>query len=323
MPFWRFLGAIALTLWAVPAFAQRTFDEVGIRALGMAGAFVGVADDATAVFWNPAGLATAGPIGATIGSTRLRFGNFDAPPESGPLSHDSEFSSIGSWPLGVSYERRRTRTLGTDSLGQVQAASFETVQLGVTILQSIAEGVVIGSTLKYVRGRVGSEAAFGSSAGDALDSVGNVETKNGNAFDFDLGVMIDMKRVRFGLASRNMREPAFTDLAGTETRLKRAVRIGLGVLPTDGLTLAIDLDLDTVDLRGDLRRVIAFGGENRLGKRLAIRAGVRRDLEGSGRVVGAMGASVVIRQGLWLEGYVARGAHDGERGFGIGLRAGS
>ena len=70
MPFWRFLGAIALTLWAVPASAQRTFDEVGIRALGMAGAFVGVADDATAVFWNPAGLATAGPIGATIGSTR-------------------------------------------------------------------------------------------------------------------------------------------------------------------------------------------------------------------------------------------------------------
>ena len=38
-----------------PAFSQ-SFDLVGTRALGMGGAFVAVADDASATWWNPAGL---------------------------------------------------------------------------------------------------------------------------------------------------------------------------------------------------------------------------------------------------------------------------
>ena len=37
--------------------AAQHFEDVGIRAQGMAGAFVAVADDATATWWNPAGLA--------------------------------------------------------------------------------------------------------------------------------------------------------------------------------------------------------------------------------------------------------------------------
>ena len=41
---------------AGPAGAQ-TFEAVGTRAAGMAGAFVAVADDASAAYWNPAGFA--------------------------------------------------------------------------------------------------------------------------------------------------------------------------------------------------------------------------------------------------------------------------
>src|SRR5215207_4253179 len=36
----------------------QTFGGVGTRAEGMGGAFVAVADDASAVYWNPAGIAT-------------------------------------------------------------------------------------------------------------------------------------------------------------------------------------------------------------------------------------------------------------------------
>src|SRR5437879_1087620 len=50
--------AIATIAFASLTFAQR-FDDVGVRAQGMAGAFVAVADDASATWWNPAGLATA------------------------------------------------------------------------------------------------------------------------------------------------------------------------------------------------------------------------------------------------------------------------
>ncbi len=60
------------------------FESVGERALGMAGAFVAVANDSTAVHWNPAGLVHGGPAGMTIGWDRFHFGNSDLPAVAGP-----------------------------------------------------------------------------------------------------------------------------------------------------------------------------------------------------------------------------------------------
>ncbi len=40
---------------SVPVYAQ-VFEAVGVRALGMGGAFVAVVDDATANYWNLVGL---------------------------------------------------------------------------------------------------------------------------------------------------------------------------------------------------------------------------------------------------------------------------
>ena len=57
------LALLGSLLWSGPALATRYAGEflrigVGARALGMGSAFVGLADDGTAAFWNPAGLAT-------------------------------------------------------------------------------------------------------------------------------------------------------------------------------------------------------------------------------------------------------------------------
>jgi hypothetical protein len=44
---------------AIPSLASaQLFETIGIRAQGMAGAFVAVADDASATWWNPAGIAS-------------------------------------------------------------------------------------------------------------------------------------------------------------------------------------------------------------------------------------------------------------------------
>src|SRR6202011_2441845 len=59
------LLALLLVIAAAPVRAQQ-YESVGIRAQGMAGAFVAVADDATATWWNPAGLATGAYFNAVI-----------------------------------------------------------------------------------------------------------------------------------------------------------------------------------------------------------------------------------------------------------------
>ena len=58
----KILAIALLCFWVRGAAAQEeraidNFAGVGVRAMGMGGAFVGVADDFTAMYWNPAGLA--------------------------------------------------------------------------------------------------------------------------------------------------------------------------------------------------------------------------------------------------------------------------
>ena len=58
----KILVIALLCVWVRGAVAQEeraidNFAGVGVRAMGMGGAFVGVADDFTAMYWNPAGLA--------------------------------------------------------------------------------------------------------------------------------------------------------------------------------------------------------------------------------------------------------------------------
>ncbi|PWT84196.1 MAG: hypothetical protein C5B57_05305, partial [Blastocatellia bacterium] len=49
---------IALATIAPSAARAQVYETAGIRAQGLGGAFVAVADDATATWWNPAGLAS-------------------------------------------------------------------------------------------------------------------------------------------------------------------------------------------------------------------------------------------------------------------------
>src|SRR5262249_40933463 len=85
------------------AAAQQVLESAGSRALGMGGAFVAVANDATAVYWNPAGLAFGPTAGATVGWTDFHTGNQLGPPTVGPSERTSKFVSLGTMPLGLSY----------------------------------------------------------------------------------------------------------------------------------------------------------------------------------------------------------------------------
>ena len=321
------LCALSFALGAVlvprPAFAQFAFESVGVRALGMGGAFVAVANDPTAVYWNPAGLPSGGPAGMTVEWNRFQTGNHDAPPVPGPSDTSGTLVSMATWPLGISYGRLRSTVLVPGPAGGPPAAQrLDVFQLGGTIVQTVAPGVVIGSTLKYLRGSVATGPVGGLTVGDALSQGASFEGPNNNKFDMDVGVMADIHYVRLGLTSRNLLEPELTDAAGNAIPVRRQTRAGLAVLPTDGLTLAMDVDLNTVDLRDGLRRMIALGGESRLGSHVAVRGGYRWNLEGDHQQAGSLGLSVALHPHAWVDGYYTIGRRDEDRGFGIGLRAG-
>lgn len=320
----RVLGGLALIL-AVPAsvLGQTTYESVGSRALGMAGAFVAVADDATAAYWNPAGLATGTPAGGTVEWVRFHNGDRRLAPKAGPGLRTATFSAVGSWPLAVSYGRLTTTVVTLREPGMLVTERLATSQYGVTVLQTVVQGLVVGSTLKYVRGSVSEGPAEGLTVGEVLDVGAALDGRSSGAFDLDVGIMADLQKLRVGVSWKNLRTPSFTGTSGTAVELPRLARLGIAVLPTSGLTLAMDVDLDTVDLRDGLRRMIATGGEGRLGARLTVRGGVRWNLEGEARrPVAAVGASILLQRGLWLDAHLTRGGIDEDRGFGFALRAG-
>jgi hypothetical protein len=314
---------LALVL-AIPlaAAAQAPFEVVGSRALGMAGAFVAVADDATAAYWNPAGLATGTPVGATIEWARFQNGNQTGPLTAGLGRRASTFSSLGSWPLALSFGRAAATTTVDSPSGTLSARRQSWSQYGVTILQTLVPGLVVGSTLKYVRGDVTSTPVSGLSVAEAFDAAGRAEGRARGAFDLDVGLMADLERVRVGIVWKNLRRPVVGEIEGTSIRVPRLARFGLAVLPAAGVTLAMDVDLDTVDLRDGLRRMIALGGEGPAGSRVAWRGGVRWHLEGDRAPLVAVGASWLLRTHVWVDGHFTHGRSGADRGFGFALRAG-
>jgi long-subunit fatty acid transport protein len=89
----RKLGLVLLAIAAVGslAYAQQDYDfnimGTGARARGMGGAFIGVADDATAVGWNPAGIAQLDKPEASV------VGAFTMVKYTGEMTFDTETDS--------------------------------------------------------------------------------------------------------------------------------------------------------------------------------------------------------------------------------------
>lgn len=307
---------------ATQASAQATFEAVGSRALGMGGAFVAVADDPTAVFWNPAGLASGQPGGVTIEWVRFRFGNHEAAPSSGPWQRSAKFVSLGTWPIGLSMATFDETQLVPGPADALESHRFSTKHYGATVLQTLVDGLVVGTTLKYVRGTVATGPALEGSAGEALDAAGDRDGVSSGTVDLDASAMLDGRVFRLGWTLRNLRSPRFKGPAGSEIQLERQSRVGLSILPADGLIFAVDLDVETADRLTGPRRMLAVGAEHVLTPRFAVRGGARWNLRGTRTAVGTVGASFALKAGAWLDGHLTHGRARGERGFGVALRAG-
>jgi hypothetical protein len=327
----RVVNFLAVVAWvlalACPSSARaQPYEAVGLRALGMGGAFVAVADDASAVYWNPAGLATGRFFSFVFDGGRV---DSDVEPiGAGPVRAGGRLSgsllALGTPPLGVSYYRLTSvaARVTPEATGETaDLARLRTSHVGVTLVQTLIDGLHLGGTLKYVHG-TGASAGPLSAPDDALRAAAALPDDGEGAFDVDLGLMADLGRARAGLAVRNLLEPTFRLAGDREVSVGRQVRAGVAVFPTDTLSLAADADLTTsTDLTGE-RRSLAFGAEQRVWReRVGVRGGVRLSTIGEARTTLTAGASVAVRTGVYADGYVALGTGRlAASGGGVGVR---
>jgi hypothetical protein len=158
----------------------------------MAGAFVAVADDATAFHWNPAGTVKGGPISVTVGWDDLQFGDSKAPPFRVPPAARTSSLRFSASPLGVSY--------GYMKLAQVVAVREDGTSRGrvpdhppsgrhdfVAFVQRLA--------WEELANTCAGQAAIGETFAFTADEVLNQGLDFGGpkdgAFDVDAGVMAD------------------------------------------------------------------------------------------------------------------------------------
>jgi hypothetical protein len=274
----------------------------------MGGAFVAVASDSSAMWWNPGGLA-AGPF---LDMALARA--FTEAEELLPSwQHRTSSFTIATPPFGLGYYRFRLTDIQPFSPtggaprdreeGGVgtPARSLSASQLGVTLVHTLTSGVHAGTTLKYLRGTLDAGATQ-------------------SRFDVDVGVLAVAGAVRLGAVVRNLGEPDFEDF-----RLPRQWRVGAafdaeraGGAP---LTVAVDADVRTYDAGTGDRRAVAAGVERWFqGRRFGVRGGGRFNTVGRRERSATVGASVAVRSGVYVDGYGVKGGSADEEGWGLAAR---
>ena len=313
--------SVLLCLIAWPrALGAQAIETVGERAMGMGGAFVAVADDSTATWWNPGALAAGPFLDVAAGWSRSEFREDGA--THGRVTVTAV--SLSTPPVGVSYYRFRitniqpagptvTPPVGRQDrrVGVVQSVAMH--DLGVTLLTSVFTGVHVGTTLKFLRGHVEQPTGDGPGQGQ---------------FDGDVGVLAVAGPWRLGGVIKNLRAAEFEDAAGRDAfRLPRQGRVGVAF---DGAArrgseaawmVSADVDVARYAAGTGDRRVIAAGAERWwFGKRIGVRGGARFNQVGQKERSATAGVSAAIRSSLFLDAHAVAGGSDDERGVGIAAR---
>ncbi len=309
------LGPVFLLASTSLATAQ-VFEAVGTRALGMAGAFVAVSDDASAAYWNPAGLAAGAFFSLVVDQAVLKSlpGGPGSRGESADLA--GTFAGLSTNTFAASYYRLRINEIApsTGTAASAMSSSIVTHNVAVTTARVVTRSVSVGSTVRYVR------ASYG--AGQRAD----VPARRGqNKVDVDVGIKVGGERVQAGLVARNLLKPSLKGLDGSSLQMARQVRAGLSVKATRGLRVAGDVDLNRLQTVSGDRRHVALGAEQWLADWLAVRGGTRVNLAahtGTGRAVGALGISLALTAGVYLDGHMTRGRGSRERGWSLAGRVG-
>jgi hypothetical protein len=238
------LSAVAMAdgIGAFSAFKN----GVGARALAMGGAFVAVANDATAACWNPAGL-------ATLNDTRLAGMSTDLYGLGATHQYVGAVTTIANLGVGLGWERAAIDGQAVDGTGTPGATFTWTEQAIVgSLATNVMDVAMAGANVKYYM----ADSGLGDTA---------------SGFGFDLGVLVSLGDMFvIGVNAKDLAGSGLAWDGGANDVISGLYKAGLAMkLAEDKLVLATDVDFDNSGL-GDTHVGVEFQVINEL----ALRGGV-------------------------------------------------
>jgi long-subunit fatty acid transport protein len=216
--------------------------EQGARALGMGGAYAALADDASSMWWNPAGLARAQYREASVTHAKFvesivtQYVNFIY-----PVSKE-----IGSFGASFTY----MNIPGIDGFDAAKGSSGKITVNGFAASlaygRELIEHLTAGVNFKYI--------------GQKLD------TDSGKAFAADLG--LQYRQEKFGLGASVQNVGKSLEMAGTSSPLPKIWRAGVFYNPHEKITFSLD---EEKAQEGEFR--FHIGSEWRVSNHFALRGG--------------------------------------------------
>jgi F plasmid transfer operon protein TraF len=323
-----------------PAAGAQPTDTIGVRAQGMGGAFTAVADDATASWWNPAGMAGGAFFNALIEAGSHQQPSSDrtdgGDPQSAWRAEVRSFAvafpalALSYYHLRVSEIQPQTSTVTTPGVRQeggateVRLRSTVLNQFGTSVGQSLGSKLVLASTFKVVN--LGTASAVQPAATGSLDAATSIDPSGETHVGLDVGAMVVLGRARIGLMVRNaFTEPEFG--SGVDAfKLRRTARVGMALSSgTRGVigaaTVSVDADLtNTTTVLGDERRLAAGGELWTSGRTFGVRGGVGVNTIGDRRTTLSGGLSAALKKGIYADGELTGGSDEGRHGWGVAIR---
>ncbi len=254
-------------------FHQLNITGTGARAAGMGGAFIGVADDATAISWNPAGLTQLERTEASVVG-RYVFENVEYSDKSAPENNQSESQthpvfnfgsfaipfSAGQWKIVIAAAYQRQ----LDFYNKQKSATAEVEETGGA--DAVSPGIAVGFG-NILSAGLAANFWFGHDVykTTSLPAKDNTISYDGTAdgLNFLVGILLDLDGLRkpiplkIGASIRTPFDlnfdydlkftPPFLDTysslkASTTQEMPLMIGIGASWRPWENLTLSVDYE---------------------------------------------------------------------------------
>lgn len=127
-------GLLATTfILSTSPLSAQTFGQIGERAQGMGGAFVAIADDASAIYWNLAGLATGAYFDVQLGfSSQGKTAGQQTPARVTFAGAAMTALALGYYRLDTGVSSSRSRK--NEGSGELPVAVLTTRNFGVSLV---------------------------------------------------------------------------------------------------------------------------------------------------------------------------------------------